>query len=65
MEKEDWKQKAHEAFDKYLDALETDLAPESSVAEIERSMLAHYQEMMSETMQLLVERQELFPPSNT
>jgi hypothetical protein len=37
--KQDWKERATEAFRKYLDALERDLPPEANVAEIERTML--------------------------
>ncbi len=58
--KQDWKERATEAFRKYLGALERDLPPEANVAEIEQSMLAHYQKMMQETFQALADR-ELSP----
>lgn len=60
-ESQDWKEKATEAFGKYLDAVEDDLAEDAGVAEIETAMLAHYQEMMSETMQALADSQGLSP----
>ena len=49
-----WQDKAGEAFGKYLAAIERDTGEESSIAEIEEAMLKHYGEMMSETMQTLV-----------
>jgi hypothetical protein len=57
-----WKEQAMAAYGKYLEALERDLPPESTIAEIEEAMFKHYRKMMSETMQLLAERQELPPP---
>ena len=45
-----------------LEALEQDLPADSSIAEIEQAMLKHYRAMMSETLQLLAQRQELPPP---
>lgn len=62
--KQDWKERATEAFGKYLDALERDLPPEASIAEIEQTMLKHYQKMMSETLQILADAQEPFPPEH-
>ncbi|MDE0528307.1 MAG: hypothetical protein OXH85_06420 [Truepera sp.] len=57
-----WKERAHQAFGRYLEALEQDLPADSSIAEIEQAMLKHYRAMMSETLQLLAQRQELPPP---
>ncbi len=61
----EWKEKALEAYSKYLDALERDLPPQSSIGKIEKAMLKHYPEMMSQTMQLLADHQELSPPRDT
>lgn len=61
--KQDWKDRATEAFWKYLDALERDLPPEAKVDEIEQTMLVHYQKMMRETFQALSDRE--LSPSNT
>jgi hypothetical protein len=62
VKKEEWKEQAMAAYSKYLDALERDLPPQSTIAEIEEAMLKHYRKMMSETMQILANRQELSPP---
>ncbi|MEM4846920.1 MAG: hypothetical protein QW794_04085 [Thermosphaera sp.] len=62
---ENWKEQALAVYSKYLDALERDLPPESTIAEIEEAMVKHYRKMMSETMQILVNRQELSPPGGS
>jgi hypothetical protein len=62
--RQDWKERATEAFGKYLDALERDLPPEANIAEIEQTMLRHYQKMMSETFQILADAQEPSPPEH-
>jgi hydrogenase maturation factor HypF (carbamoyltransferase family) len=62
--KRDWKERATAAFRKYLDALERDLPPEANIAEIEQTMLKHYQKMMSETFQILADAQEPSPPKH-
>jgi hypothetical protein len=61
---QDWKVKAEAAFKKYLAAVERDLPPEAGVSEFEAVMSKHYQQMMSETLQALVDR-EPFPPDET
>lgn len=61
---QDWKVKAEAAFKKYLAAVERDLPPEAGVSEVEAVMSEHYQQMMSETLQALVDR-EPFPPGKT
>ena len=58
---ENWKEKATEAFGRYLAALEEDLTEDAGVVEIETAMLKHYREMMSETMQALADSQRLSP----
>ncbi len=62
--KQDWKERATEAFRKYLDALERDLPPGANIAEIEQTMLKHYQKMMSETFQVLADAQEPSSPED-
>ena len=57
-----WKERAHQAFGRYLEALEQDLPADSSIACSISAMLKHYRAMMSETLQLLAQRQELPPP---
>ena len=57
----DWKERAKEAFGRYLEALERDLPKDAGVAEIETAMLAHYQAMMSETMQALADSRSFSP----
>ena len=61
---QDWKERAKEAFGRYLEALERDLPEDAGVAEVETAMLAHYQAMMSETMQALADSQRLSPPKS-
>lgn len=63
-QEQQWKEEARESFEIYLDALERDLPAESSIAEIEQTMLEHHRKMMSETMQSLIKRRA-FPPSDT
>lgn len=60
-----WKEKATDAFGRYLEAVEDDLAEDAGVVEIEATMLKHYQEMMSETMQALADSQGLSPQSGS
>ena len=62
---QNWKEKATEAFSRYLAAVEGDLNDRAGVVEIEAAMLAHYQAMMSETMQALVDSQGLSPRART
>ncbi len=52
---EDWKERATQAFGKYLEAVERDLPEDAGVVEVETAMLEHYQAMMSETMQALAD----------
>ena len=61
----DWKERATQAFSKYLEAVEADLSEDAGVVEIEAVMLTHYQEMMSETMQALADSQGLSPRIQT
>ena len=58
---QDWKERATQAFGKYLEAVEDDLSEDAGVVEIEAAMLTHYQAMMSETMQALADSQGLSP----
>ena len=62
---QNWKEKATEAFGRYLAAVEGDLNDAAGVVEIEAAMLAHYQAMMSETMQALADSQGLSPRART
>jgi hypothetical protein len=57
-----WQQGSREAMERFIEHLQDELGPEASIAEIEQAMLRHYQELLSEVMQNLVENQE-FPPS--
>jgi hypothetical protein len=61
MSSENWKERSKAAYARYLDAVASDLSCNAGVAEIETVMLKHYQAMMTETMQALVDNQGLSP----
>ena len=62
----EWKTKARQAFERYMEDLELSLEAGSGLAEIERAMLRHNPELLRTLMQGLVEEtQALSPPGAT
>jgi len=62
----DWKTKARQAFERYMEDLELCLEAGSGLAEIERAMLRHNPELLRTLMQGLVEEtQAPSPPGAT
>lgn len=43
-------------------AVQDEVGPQATIAEIEQAMLRHYQQLLSEVMQSLVDKQAIFPP---
>ncbi|ADD27484.1 hypothetical protein [Meiothermus ruber] len=61
-----WKAKAQQAFERYLEDLEQSLAPGVGLAGIEAAMLRHNPELLRAVMQGLAEEtQALSPPGDT
>ncbi|MEM6430027.1 MAG: hypothetical protein AAF708_12370 [Deinococcota bacterium] len=58
---ESWKEKALASFGSYLDRVAAELGDDVSIVDIETALENHYQEMMSETMQILADEAS-FPP---
>jgi hypothetical protein len=62
----EWKTKARQAFERYMEDLELSLEAGSGLAEIERAMLRHNPELLRTLMQGLVEEtQAPSPPEAT
>ncbi len=58
----DWQAPSREALEKFMTAVQAELGPQAMIAEIEQAMLRHYQQLLSEVMQSLVDKQATFPP---
>ena len=52
----------HRRLDEMLDKLEKELPKEASLARIEQALLEQEKAFLSDTFELLAERQELSPP---
>ena len=61
--RDNWKEQALQQYQVLLDKLEAELPKDASLARIERALLEHEQAFLSDTFQLLADRQELSPPN--
>jgi|YNPMSStandDraft_2_1061718.scaffolds.fasta_scaffold134284_1 hypothetical protein len=59
----EWKTKARQAFERYMEDLELSLEAGSGLAEIERAMLRHNPELLRTLMQGLVEETQAPSPA--
>ncbi len=63
-DKREWREAMHHRLDEMLDRLEKELPRNASLASIERTLLEQEKAFLSDTFELLAERQELSPPGN-
>jgi hypothetical protein len=63
MDTQSWEEKARVAFEIYLAKLKAELPKDANFALIERKMLEHSPEMMSMTLEALVNAKDFSPES--
>jgi hypothetical protein len=64
MDKENWEEQASAVFEAYLAKLKTELPKDATFAMMEQAMLKHSPEMMSKTLEALVNAEDFSPESN-
>ena len=60
-DKREWREAMHQRLDEMLDELEKELLEDASLASIEQALLEQEKAFMSDTFQILADRQELSP----
>lgn len=60
-----WPVEAREAMEKFIVHLREELGEGATIADIEQAVLDHYQELLSDVVQALVNDQGTFPPGAT
>jgi hypothetical protein len=63
MDKTTWEEKAREAFEAYLAKLRAELPKDANFAMMEQALLKHSPEMMSKTLEALVNAEDFSPES--
>jgi hypothetical protein len=63
MDTQSWEEKSRAAFEAYLTKLKAELPKDANFALIERKMLEHSPEMMSKTLEALVNTKDFSPES--
>lgn len=61
-EQPSWPEEAREAMERFIVHLKAELGDQATIAEIEQAVLDHYQALLSEVVQALVDAQGTFPP---
>ena len=60
-DKREWREAMHQRLDEMLDRLEKELPKDAGLASIEQALLEQEKAFLSDTFQLLADRQELSP----
>ena len=60
-----WPEEARGAMERFIAHLQEELGEGATIAEIEQAVLDHYQALLSDVVQALVNDQGTFPPGTT